>query len=97
MCDVYGKDGKEPSSNDENMILLDELKNRIANELETSNALTLKNMAVNGNDLMKSGIKEGKKIGIILNLLLEKILDNPKLNDKETLLKLAIEANSQIS
>lgn len=97
MCDVYGKDGKEPSSNDENMILLDELKNRIANELETSNALTLKSMAVNGNDLMKSGIKEGKKIGIILNLLLEKILDNPKLNDKETLLKLAIEANSQIS
>ncbi|MCR5698344.1 MAG: polynucleotide adenylyltransferase, partial [Treponemataceae bacterium] len=64
---------------------------RIKKELESDNALTLKNLAVNGNDLMKSGITEGKKIGTTLNLLLEKVLDNPELNDKKTLLKIAVE------
>ena len=35
------------------------------------------------------GIKPGKKMGIILNELLETVLDDPELNKRETLLEIA--------
>lgn len=46
----------------------------------------LKNLAVNGNDLKALGY-EGKQIGEVLNFLLEKVIENPELNEKEKLLK----------
>lgn len=47
---------------------------------------SLKTLAVNGKDLINLGITEGKVIGNTLNFLLEKVLEKPELNDKETLL-----------
>jgi poly(A) polymerase/tRNA nucleotidyltransferase (CCA-adding enzyme) len=45
-----------------------------------------KMIKLNGNDLMKSlDINPGPRIGWILGILLEEILDNPELNDKATL------------
>ena len=57
--------------------------------LEKDNALTLKNIAVNGKDLMAAGIPAGKQLGIILNELFETVLDDPTMNTKEKLLILA--------
>ncbi len=37
---------------------------------------------------MKLGINQGKEIGIILNKLLDIILENPNLNNKEDLIKI---------
>ena len=48
--------------------------------------LTLSNLAVNGHDLLDMGIPEGEEIGFILSGLYEKVLDNPTLNSKESLL-----------
>lgn len=47
--------------------------------------LTLKDLAVNGNDLLNLGFS-GKKIGEILNLLLENVLDGTLPNEKNVLL-----------
>lgn len=48
----------------------------------------LKNLAVNGNDLIEFGIPKGPRIGEILRELHEKVLDEPELNTKEKLLAL---------
>ena len=69
--------------------LLLELKERIKSELEKQNALSLKSLKVNGNDLIEQNIAFGKKIGEVLNHLLECVIEDPELNDKEKLLRIA--------
>lgn len=54
--------------------------------------LTLKDLAVNGNDLSYLGFS-GKKIGEILNLLLENVLDGTLPNEKNVLLIYAGDLN----
>ncbi len=69
--------------------LLVELKDRIAVELEKNNALSLKDLAINGNDLIAAGFEKGKKLGIILNHLLDCVIEDPGMNTKEALLNIA--------
>ena len=69
--------------------LLVELKDRIAVELEKNNALSLKDLAINGNDLIAAGFEKGKKLGIILNHLLDCVIEDPDMNTKERLLEVA--------
>ncbi len=49
--------------------------------------LTLKELAVNGKDLMAMGIEPGKEIGKILGECLEWVLDEPERNQKELLIE----------
>jgi len=58
-------------------------------ELNSGNAFSLGGLAVNGEDLMKEGIAEGYDIGKILNMLLDKIIEEPELNEKDKLIKIA--------
>lgn len=53
--------------------------------------LSVKDLDINGHDLMEIGVSEGKEIGIILNKLLNIILDNPDLNKKDILITKAKE------
>ena len=53
--------------------------------MEENACLSLKDLAVNGYDLMAMGYS-GKQIGQMLNLLLEKVLDEALPNEKEALL-----------
>ena len=71
----------------ESVSLLLELQRRVEKELEKKTALSLKSLAVNGRDLMQSGIPAGKELGRILNELLDCVLEDPEMNEKETLLK----------
>lgn len=65
------------------------LKHRIEIILEKENAITVKDLAINGNDVMKQfNLNPGPIIGIILNHLLEEILDDPEKNNRDTLLHL---------
>lgn len=50
---------------------------------------SLKDLAVNGRDLMELGIPQGKQIGLLLNTLLEWVMDHPEDNNKGALLLLA--------
>lgn len=51
--------------------------------------LSIKDLCINGDDLNKIGIPKNKVMGEILNKLLENVIDEPKLNTKENLLKIA--------
>lgn len=45
----------------------------------------VKDLAVNGNDIMASGYK-GREIGIVLNSILEKVIDGELKNDRESII-----------
>jgi len=49
--------------------------------------LSLKELAVSGTDLIEMGMKPGKKIGQVLNLLLDEVLEEPQKNQKDYLLE----------
>lgn len=66
-----------------------ELKKRIEKVLAEKSAVSLKDLKVNGNDLMEIGIPKGKAIGKILKNLFETVTDSPEMNDREKLLTLA--------
>lgn len=55
---------------------------------EQQQCLTLKDLAITGKDLMEYGMKPGKEMGTMLHYLLECVLENPELNNKESLLSL---------
>lgn len=76
-------------------------KERLDNLLETENILNLiliqnecfnlKNLKLNGEDLIKLGFNKGKEIGETLNYLLELVLKDPSLNEKEGLINIVKE------
>ena len=51
-------------------------------------AVSLKDLAITGKDLIALGEKPGKGLGDILNRLLEAVLEHPEWNNQETLLEL---------
>jgi len=63
---------------------------------ETQQCLTIKELAVNGRDIISLGIENGKIIGEILQRLLEFVLDEPKNNVKEVLLAKAVQLKSEL-
>ncbi|AWZ48571.1 polynucleotide adenylyltransferase [Clostridiaceae bacterium 14S0207] len=58
--------------------------------------ISLKDLNINGKGLIDLGIKEGIRIKKILNILLEKTIENPKLNSKEKLIEEAIKVANNI-
>ena len=54
--------------------------------LEREECVCIKELSVDGKDLMAEGVKQGKQIGEILSDLLEIVLEEPEKNKKETLL-----------
>ena len=90
VADVFGMHNNQVnlrnSTTSENIL---ELKERIEKITEKQNALSLKDLCVNGKDLMDIGIPSGKKIGVVLNELFEAVLEDPDMNSREKLLKLA--------
>lgn len=66
-----------------------EYLDRIKAILSEKPALNVTNLAVNGEDIMaKLGIPEGVEVGYVLDFLLEKVDENPELNNRKSLLKL---------
>ena len=53
-----------------------------------ADCVSLKTLAVTGNDLIAEGMKPGKEIGETLNRMLNIVLEHPELNTKEGLLAL---------
>ncbi|NLY43730.1 MAG: HD domain-containing protein [Clostridiaceae bacterium] len=56
---------------------------------ESGQCLSIKDLAVNGRDLILLGIPEGERIGMVLHKLLDTVIENPKMNTKEILLDIA--------
>ena len=51
--------------------------------------VSMKGLAVTGSDLIAAGMKPGKEMGNVLHRLLDAVLENPELNEKEKLLSMA--------
>ena len=69
---------------------LDELRARVDAELAASVVLDRSRLAVRGDDLMAElGLPAGPRLGRILDELLERVIADPRLNDRATLLLLA--------
>lgn len=66
-----------------------DMEKRVDSILDKREAFDTNQLDINGNDLLKIGFKEGKIIGEVLEYLLEKVIENPSINKKEKLLKLA--------
>ena len=56
--------------------------------IRKKDCVSLRTLAVTGKDLMDAGMEPGKKIGEVLDRLLEIVLEDPEKNTKEELLKL---------
>lgn len=52
--------------------------------------VSLKELDINGKDLIAAGLKPGKEMGEILNRLLEEVIENPEINKKEMLLTMVL-------
>lgn len=63
-----------------------EVHEKLEEILRQQQCFSLKDLAVNGDDLIRLGIKPGKEIGETLNLLLNKVIDEELENDKEKLM-----------
>ncbi|MGH7681390.1 MAG: CCA tRNA nucleotidyltransferase [Candidatus Eiseniibacteriota bacterium] len=74
---------------------LEELRGRIEGVLAARQALTIQDLDVNGEDVMREmGLEPGPRVGEILNWLLEQVLEDPALNERQRLLRRAREAFS---
>ncbi len=61
---------------------------RLEQILKRGDAYKVTMLDINGCDLMNAGIEKGKEIGTVLNMLLDKVIEDPALNDKEILLEM---------
>lgn len=58
-------------------------------QIQQEDCFSLKDLAINGNDLIQLGYKPGKKIGTVLNQLLEMVIDGTMGNSKDLLIQWA--------
>lgn len=65
------------------------LAEKISEERKNNPCVSIKSMAIGGNDLLSAGI-EAKKLGGIMSSLLLHVIEAPEKNEKETLIKLAL-------
>lgn len=76
---------KHPTHIEESLQNLDKVEIAYEQIVADHECLTLHDLAINGNDLKRLGVKQGKQIGLLLNELLTEVLENPENNTKEIL------------
>ncbi len=74
---------------------IEALQYRIADIKAKDMALKISDLEINGNDLIALGIAPGREMGEILKYLLDLVIENPLINDKEILLKFAKEKRNK--
>lgn len=72
---------------DEKLKNIEDTKNIYEEIMRAGQCVSLKGLAINGSDLLESGMQPGKELGEALNRLLELVLEYPEMNNKEELLK----------
>jgi tRNA nucleotidyltransferase (CCA-adding enzyme) len=82
-ADILGK-GRDVTAELEG---LEKLKARVAGVLSAKDALSVRELAVDGKDVMRElAISPSRRVGVVLEGLLEKVVEDPSLNDRDTLL-----------
>ncbi len=87
---LHEADHAAHGTGEDSPVPLDELRSRIREVLARDEALSIRDLAVNGEDLMAAlHLEPGPEVGRILEHLLEQVLEDPALNRREELLRLA--------
>lgn len=81
---------QNPATQEPKLQVLQEVRRLYEKILEEKNCITLKQLAVDGRDLMEAGFPAGPLLGEILQYLLELVLEEPEKNQKEELLREAV-------
>jgi tRNA nucleotidyltransferase (CCA-adding enzyme) len=69
-------------------VMLEEMRRRIERLLTQQHALTVRDLAVDGGDVMRVlGVGPGPQVGAALERLLQRVLDDPGFNRREALLQ----------
>jgi tRNA nucleotidyltransferase (CCA-adding enzyme) len=69
-----------------------EAEARFAREIERASALKIADLAIGGEDVMRElDVPPGRIVGQVLSRLLDRVLEDPQLNSRETLLRLVPE------
>lgn len=84
---------KNPEHTKEKYNQLHEARRLYREILDRGECVSLKELAVNGKDLIMEGFKPGRELGNTLNHLLEVVIENPQLNQKKILLGMARKVN----
>lgn len=80
---------KNPLHADEKYERLQTARKLYQESIDKGECISLKELEVNGRDLLSMGLKPGKEFGLILNKLLAAVLEDPGLNKHETLMDMA--------
>jgi tRNA nucleotidyltransferase (CCA-adding enzyme) len=82
------KKAQNPEYIDEGLKEISKARNMYYMIKEKGHCLSIKDLAVNGNDLLSIGCKPGRGIGNILEKLLEIVIEDPELNHKDILINI---------
>lgn len=82
---------KNPAVVADKLALLDRKREVYKQIVGEDQCFEIKKLAVNGRDLIDRGIPQGRKIGAILEYLVERVIDDQSMNTKDNLLKIAEE------
>ena len=77
---------QRPESTAERSRLIDSAGRLYEQIMERGDCLNLKGLALTGQDLLEDGMKKGPGIGYVLGELLEAVLEDPAINEKNILL-----------
>ena len=80
--------GQDPEKVTGRLVELEEIKGKAEQILAERQCLTLKDLAVDGRDVIAAGIRPGPEVGQVLNRLLGQIVNDELPNSREALLKL---------
>lgn len=76
---------------EEKLERIEQIERLYAEIMEKNQCISLKTLEITGNDLIALGVPKGKRIGEILNRLLDEVLQNPENNTHEFLTEKAKE------
>jgi len=85
-ADVFGH---SPDYFDESLEVMAKLEARLEEFISSKEAASLKDLKINGRDLIDMGLAPGRELGIVLDELLTEVLEEPQLNEREVLLERA--------
>lgn len=70
-------------------MMVDKMRNLINNEVTSQTVFSPKDLAINGNDIIKLlGISAGPQVGEIIKRLMDLVIDHPSLNNRQDLMNL---------
>lgn len=82
---------QNPVYAEERLLTLIDVESKMNLILAQNECFTLKDLKINGGDLINIGFNKGKEIGEILNYLLDIVIENSELNERHELIRLAKE------